>query len=150
VENAAGWRNLCRLLTEAHAHTRPVPGREPLPPALALESLERHAEGLVCLTGCAREGLLPSFFERRGGRPAGAGAAAAEALGRRLLAAFGRDRLRVELQRPLRRHDLARNRWLAELAERLGVRCVATGNVHAHSPRRAYLQDALTAVRLGA
>ncbi len=25
VESAAGWRNLCLLLTEAHAHTRQVP-----------------------------------------------------------------------------------------------------------------------------
>ena len=42
-------------------------------------------------------------------------------LGRRLLAAFGRDRFRVELQRPYWRRDRARNRWLACLAERLGV-----------------------------
>ena len=34
VESAEGWRNLCLLLTEAHAHTRPVPGREALPPLL--------------------------------------------------------------------------------------------------------------------
>ncbi len=31
AESAAGWRNLCLLLTEAHAGTRPRPGREPLP-----------------------------------------------------------------------------------------------------------------------
>jgi error-prone DNA polymerase len=33
------------------------------------------------------------------------------------------------------------------MAERLGVPCVATGNVHSHSPARAALQDALVAVR---
>ena len=27
VESATGWRNLCRLLTEAHADTRPRPMR---------------------------------------------------------------------------------------------------------------------------
>ncbi len=32
VENATGWRNLCRLITEAHRETRPKPDREPLPP----------------------------------------------------------------------------------------------------------------------
>ena len=150
VESVEGWRNLCLLLTEAHAGTRPVPGREALPPALPLESLERRAAGLVCLSGCAREGALAGVFERAGGRPAGSEARWAEALGSRLKRAFGPERFRVELQRPLWRHDLARNRWLAGLAERLGVPCVATGNVHAHDPARAFLQDALVALRLGA
>ncbi len=75
-------------------------------------------------------------------------AAAREALGRRLVGAFGRDRFRVELQRPFWRSDRARNRWLEDLAGRLGVRCVATGDVHMHDPSRAPLQDALVAVRL--
>ncbi len=150
VESVEGWRNLCLLLTEAHAGTRPVPGREPLPPSLPLESLERRAGGLVCLSGCAREGALAGVFEREGGRPSASAARWAEAVGRRLVDAFGRERFRVEIQRPLRRHDLARNRWLASLAERLGVPCVATGDVHAHDPARTPLQDALVAVRLGA
>src|SRR6478609_245835 len=34
VESAAGYANLCRLLTAAHADTRPKEGSEPLPPAL--------------------------------------------------------------------------------------------------------------------
>ncbi len=63
-------------------------------------------------------------------------------------AAFGSDRFLVELQRPFWRHDRARNRWLERLADRLGVSCVATGNVHMHSRSRAALQDALVAVRL--
>ncbi len=66
---------------------------------------------------------------------------------RRLLAAFGRDAFRVELQRPFARHDRALNRGLTQLAARLGVACVATGNVHAHTPMRARLQDTLVAVR---
>jgi error-prone DNA polymerase len=68
---------------------------------------------------------------------------------RRLLRIFGGERLRIELQRPFTRHDRRRNRLLAELAERVGVRCVATGNVHAHARERVFLQDALVAVRLG-
>ena len=34
VETPQGYANLCRLLTAAHAHTRPKAGREPLPPSL--------------------------------------------------------------------------------------------------------------------
>src|SRR4051795_11569466 len=92
VENADGWRNLCRLLTEAHKDTRPHPGRDPLPPSLSLSVLEERAEGLVCLSGCAREGALAAHYERSGARPAAADAAGAMEVGRRLAAAFGRER----------------------------------------------------------
>jgi error-prone DNA polymerase len=142
VEDAAGYRNLCRLLTAAHAHTRDSTGRVASQPWVTLEQVEEHAAGLVCLSGCARDGVLAGAFGR-GETERG------ERLGRRLLAAFGRERFRVELQRPYWRHDRARNRWLALLADRLGVPCVATGNVHSHAPARANLQDAFVAVRRG-
>ena len=141
VESAAGYRNLCRLVTEAHAETRPHPDRDPLPPLLTLDSLEERSAGLVCLSGCARDGALAGRWER--GEPE-----RAARLGRRLAGAFGRERFRVELQRPLWRNDRARNRWLEGLAARLGVPCVATGNVHMHDRGRAPLQDALVAVSL--
>ncbi|MEX2105384.1 MAG: error-prone DNA polymerase [Solirubrobacterales bacterium] len=142
VEDAVGYRNLCRLLTGAHAHTRDNTARTAEQPWATLEQVEEHAEGLVCLSGCARDGALAGAWER-------GDTATGERLGRRLLAAFGPDRFRVELQRPYWRRDRARNRWLAVLAERLGVACVATGNVHCHDRRRAPLQDALVAVGLG-
>jgi error-prone DNA polymerase len=143
VESQAGYRNLCRLLTAAHSHTRDGAQRTAGQPAVALERVEEHAEGLVCLSGCARDGLLAGAWER-------GLTAEAEALGRRLLEIFGRESFRIELQRPYWRRDRARNRWLAQLgAARLGVATVATGNVHCHDPRRARLQDALVAVRLG-
>jgi error-prone DNA polymerase len=129
VEDARGWSNLCNILTRAHAHTREKPG----PPSQAFVELSDvldHAEGLVCLSGCALRGVHDEFTLRR------------------LLDAFGSDRLRIELQRPFLRDDRARNRRLAGLGQRLGVPCVATGNVHAHSRARAPLQDAFVAVRL--
>jgi len=156
VEDAVGYRNLCRLLTEAHSHTRNGPSRgsfrpggangEPRgakgQPSVTLEQVEARAEGLVCLSGCAGSGAVAGTWAR--GDPAGAAG-----LARRLRDAFGRERFRVELQRPYWRHDRARNRWLAGLAERLGVPCVATGNVHSHARARARLQDAFVAIRLG-
>jgi error-prone DNA polymerase len=131
VEDARGWSNLCRILVSAHARTRDGrPGAPATPPATQLETVLAHAEGLVCLSGCALRGVHD------------------EPTLRHLLGAFGRDGLRVELQRPFLRDDRARNRRLAELARRFGVPCVATGNVHAHTRARARLQDALVAVRL--
>jgi error-prone DNA polymerase len=142
VETQAGYRNLCRLLTAAHSHTREGAQRSAGQPWVTLEQVEAHSEGLFCLSGCARDGLLAGAWERQA-------AAAGVTLGRRLLEAFGRECFRVELQRPFWRRDRARNRWLAGLAERLGVPCVATGNVHCHDPCRARLQDAFVAIRLG-
>jgi error-prone DNA polymerase len=130
VQDHRGWSNLCRLLTRAHAHTRaPGGGRVVIPPSVPLEEVLAHAEGLVCLSGCARQGVRD------------------EPTLRRLLGAFGRDNLRVELQRPFQRHDRALNRGLEGLARRLGIPCVATGNVHAHALERALLQDAFVAIR---
>ncbi len=154
-----GWSNLCRLVTRAHERTRRWSrcgerpwrarlgrSRPPLDPAddepaVTLEEVERHAEGLICLSGCARSGAVAGRIER-------GDLATARAVAERLLAAFGHEGFWIELQRPLWRHDRRRNRLLAELAERLRVRTVATGNVHAHSSRRARLQDALVAARL--
>ncbi|MCW3038240.1 MAG: dnaE, partial [Solirubrobacterales bacterium] len=132
VRDAQGWSNLCRLLTRAHAHTRETPSRrrDQLPPSVTLAEVTTHAEGLVCLTGCARRGIRD------------------EARLRVLREAFdGGADLRVELQRPFARHDRARNRELEALARRLELRCVATGNVHAHARARAPLQDAFVAIR---
>ena len=143
VESPAGWRNLCHLVTDAHAGTRPKPGRDPLPPLLEIDRLAHRTEGLVCLSGCARDGAAAGRWER--GEPR-----AAERLARRLLALFGPDRFRIELQRPLWRRDRARNRWLEQLGERLGVPCVATSDAHAHDSSRVRLQDALVAGRYGA
>src|SRR5947208_12176215 len=130
VESKTGYANLCKLLTAAHAGTRPNPEREPLPPRLDQAVLEELSEGLVCLSGCARDGLAV--------RDPNAAA--------RLARAF-EDRFYVELQRPYERGDARRNAALRDLAETLGVPTVATGDVHAHDPRRAELQDVLVAIR---
>ncbi|MDQ3587878.1 MAG: error-prone DNA polymerase [Actinomycetota bacterium] len=184
-ESRAGYRNLCRLLTKAHAHTRvwaqrkersPIVDRASTAPTdnageggaerwaldssrararerprvepkageskVSLSDVEDHSEGLVCLSGCARDGAVARRVET-------SDHVGAAAVARRLLAAFGPERFRVELQRPFARHDRRRNRLLSELAERLGVPAVATGNVHAHDRSRAALQDAFVAVREG-
>jgi len=124
VESPRGYANLCRLLTAAHAGTR-------LHPALELSLLEEHNEGLVCLSGCARQGLAvrdPNTAARLAKR-------------------FGRDRFFVELQRPYLRGDARRNARLCELAAELHVGAVATGDPHAHRASRTHLQDVLVAIR---
>ncbi len=127
VKNAKGWSNLCRLITRAHAHTREQTVASP--PKVKLDDVTEHSEGLICLSGCAARGVHdePSM--------------------RQLRDAFGVNRLKVELQRPYLYGDAARNRQLSQLADRLYLRTVATGGVHAHAPGRAPLQDAFVALQ---
>src|SRR3954449_10513824 len=103
VETAKGYANLCRLLTEAHAGTRPRPGVDLLPPALTLQSLLERNDGLVCLSGCARHGI--GAYDPNGAA--------------RVAEAFP-DRFYVELQRPYERGDARRLARLEELARDLG------------------------------
>ncbi len=129
VQDERGWASLCRILTRAHADTRESRG----PPSHAnvpLQEVLDNNDGLVCLSGCALRGIHD------------------EPTLRRLRGAFGVERLRIELQRPFLRDDRARNRRLSELGRLLGIACVATGNVHAHTRARALLQDAFVAIRL--
>jgi len=130
-ETQRGYANLCRILTDAHARTR-LAGRECelLPASTTVELVAEHAEGLVCLSGCARNGL--GVVDPN---------AAAE-LARAFHGAFY-----VELQRPYERGDARRNAALTDLAATLRVPTVATGDVHAHHSRRVRLQDALVAIR---
>src|SRR5262245_23751721 len=123
VESRQGYGNLCRLLTEAHAGTRVFAAgarlAPPSQPSVPLERVAELSEGLVCLSGCARQGL--GVVDPNGAA--------------RLAAAF-EDRFFVELQRPYERGDARRNLLLQDLAEHLGVDTIATGDVHAHHPRR--------------
>ncbi|HSC90867.1 MAG TPA: error-prone DNA polymerase [Gaiellaceae bacterium] len=132
VESQRGYGNLCRLLTAAHAHTRP-PGREsqpPRPPALDPALLVELNEGLVVLSGCARRGLAV--------RSPNTAAVLAQAFPGRFY---------IELQRPYERGDARRNAALRDLAAAIGAPTVATGDPHAHAPPRALLQDVLVAIR---
>src|SRR3954462_15569401 len=77
-ETSAGYRNLCLILSESHRGTREwSPSGAPKPatqPPVGLDHVERHAEGLVCLSGCAREGAVGGRVAR--GDHAGAAAVA--------------------------------------------------------------------------
>ncbi|PYP72619.1 MAG: error-prone DNA polymerase [Gemmatimonadetes bacterium] len=134
AETPEGYANLCRLITEAHLGR--VDRRDP---RLDFASLERRHEGLVVLSGC-RAGLLATVLEKEG-------RAAARRLLERCRAEFGKESFFVELQRNLVRGDRDLTRALCDLADRVQLGVVATGNVHYHTRERHRLHDVLVAIR---
>jgi error-prone DNA polymerase len=144
AEGAAGYARLARAISTAQ-----LAGRKGMPrldlPALAGAARSavhidpRAAMRWYVLTGC-RKGTVPAAL-------AADGPAAARRELDRLVAAFGRDRVLVELWDhgdPLDRH---RNDALARIAMQARVEVVATNNVHYATPADRPLATALAAVR---
>ena len=112
-ETAAGYRNLCRLITRMKMRAPKGEG------ALALDELDGMTAGLVALAGRA------ALDSRRFG---------VGGLIDRLVGLFGRDRTYVELQRHSRRDEEADNQALAQMAEAY--------RVPRHCHRRRAVRDA--------
>jgi error-prone DNA polymerase len=132
VENPAGYKNLCRLLTAGAL------GRPKGEASVTLEQVAAHAGGLHCLTGgdesLAARALLEGGLEAAGGLLDG------------LMEIFP-GRLHVELQR----HRLAaqehRNRALVDLAHARRLPLLATNGVRYARPKDKELHDVLTCIR---
>jgi error-prone DNA polymerase len=154
VETAAGYRNLCRLITAAYAGPNVSPDDDVLPftpprqvwkqdaerqPRLDPALLAAHAEGLILLTGCRRGALSRLVDEQRW--------ADARALMDDYVDWFGAENVAVELQHNLVFGDTRRMAALSRLAEQASLPTVATGNVHYHRRARHRLQDVLVAIR---
>ena len=109
-------------------------------PRFALEELAGTGRGHWWVLTACRKGTVPAALVEHG--PAAAGREL-----HRLVEAFGRDRVVVELWDHGDPLDSARNDALAELAARHEVACIATGNAHYATPAHRPLATALAAVR---
>lgn len=133
AETSLGYSNLCRLITEAHRSSpRDFVALDP-------SFLDGHVEGIIALSG-SRSGEIARLID------AGCFDDALEAA-RRLACCFGRNNVFIEMMHNLVEGDTQRIACLAELAERLGLRTVATGDVYYHDRSRGRLQDSLVAVK---
>lgn len=136
AESVNGWQSLVQLVSEAHLQSA-VSNR----PVLSESALLRHCEGLLVLVG-GNNGEITRLCR------AGCRDEAVETL-TRLVDALGRDRVFVELQNqrlPGQRELVAA---LREVARRVGVKCVATNNVHYLRPDEAEAHRCLRCVRRG-
>jgi len=132
VENQAGYRNLCRLLTRAKLRCEKGHGRA------RWDEVEEHATGIFALTG-DEEGPVRSAW-RRGD------AAGAEGAVRRLARIFP-GRLHMELQRHRLRNEDIEETALIGLARRHGLPLLATNGVAYDVKENRRVADAFTCLR---
>ena len=133
VRNEAGYRNLCRLLTQSYLegfYYRP---------RIDKELLAAHAEGLIGLSSCLKgelsAWLIRGFTEK------------AEDAAREYAAIFAPGDYYVELQDHGLPDQKAVNPLLIDLARRLGLPLVATNDVHFARREDAESQDVLVCIQ---
>jgi error-prone DNA polymerase len=168
VENRLGYKNLCELLT--HAHLRSEKGSC----LVRCDELAEFSAGLIALFSLAAPPALPGSTGRSpvpsGGSPDGCvantrrerrclrraaancrpAACAPENLAdraQRLIDAFGREQIYVELQRHLIRGEERINRQLIDLAEHHRLPLVATNGVQHATPTGREVLDVFTCIR---
>jgi error-prone DNA polymerase len=133
VKDAAGYTNLCRMITKAQ-----LAGSKGNP-ILSFHYLEEYSQGLICLSAC-RKGAIPSLLLKDNKE-------AALRAARRYLAIFGRDDFFIELQHHLNPDDSLLCKRLIALAQALGVNTVVANNVHYAVREDSRLQDVLVCVK---
>ena len=140
ARDPAGYASLARTISRAQmegAKNQPCLSFDDL-----VDELGSRGAGLghhLALTGC-RKGTVPGALVEHG-------PAIAERELRRLVEAFGRDGVAVELWDHGDPIDSVRNDALATLAAKVGVEAVATNNVHYATPQRRRLATVLAAIR---
>ena len=130
-----GYANLCRIVSAAHLDN--ARGE----PRAAWDDLVRWRQDVLFLSGCRRGEIAALLYQRRFRE--------AEAAARRYADALGRERFLLALEATELPGQHAVNEALVELAERLGLTAVATGNVHYATRERHPVHDILRCIALG-
>ncbi|HEX2965235.1 MAG TPA: error-prone DNA polymerase [Syntrophorhabdaceae bacterium] len=133
VKDRKGYSNLSRLITKAH-----LAGSKG-EPILAKTELHGNTEGLMCLSGC-RKGEIPELL-LKGEREKAA------QTGDKYKTLFGAENFYIEIENHLTPEDKSLSLQLAELARKLGLRTVATNNVHYATRERHMLHDVLRCIK---
>lgn len=133
VENEEGYRNLCRIVSDAYSvgfYSKP---------RTDLEMLREHSAGLIALSACLA-GYIP--------RQITAGNyTEAERYALLLREIFGKDNFFLELQDHRLEEQAAVNSALRDLSHRTGIPLVATNDVHYLEKKDAYTQRILTCIQ---
>jgi DNA polymerase-3 subunit alpha len=133
AENEVGYRNLVKLSTAAYLEGYWYK------PRADFDLLQRHHEGLICLTGCMTGRLSRLVADGRDDE--------ARTELARLVELFGADNVYVELQDAGLPEQRTLTPKLAQLARAVGLRTVATNDVHYVRHEDARAHDALLCIQ---
>ncbi len=132
AKNDVGYKNLMLLSSEAFVHGFYYK------PRIDYDLLSEHAEGLVCLSACLAGDIPQALLKNRYDLALG--------FAKRLQGMFGAD-FYIELQD----HGLPEQKavlpGLRQIAADLGIKCVATNDVHYVSNDDAEAQDVLLCIQ---
>jgi len=132
AKNETGYRNLTMLSSRSYTEGFYYK------PRIDWELLEQYHEGLICSTACIA-GEVPQYILL--GRPADA-----ERIAGRYRELFGAENYFMELQDHAMEQEARVNRELVPMAKRLGVKVIATNDVHYLERNDSAAHDALLCV----
>ena len=140
--NQTGYKNLLKLTTIAH-----IDGFY-YKPRIDLETLKKHSEGLICLSGCMRGELSRAVVSRA--------PAEVKTILDKYLDIFGRDNFYIEIQHNGREKSSsgviekeAQTQKLIDLARQENLKLIATADCHYINPEDAEAQDVLVCIGTG-
>lgn len=133
AKNLVGYRNLMKIVTEAHLSGFYYK------PRVDFELLEKYHEGLIATTACLA-GEVPTLI--RDGQ-----LTQAEVILKKYQTIFKND-FYIELQRHPNMEELDEvNKELLKFSRKLGIAIIATNDVHYLSPEDAYAQEILLCIQ---
>jgi DNA polymerase-3 subunit alpha len=135
AKNMAGYKNLIKLVTLAHLEGYYYK------PRFDYETLAKHSEGLICLSGCMAAHLPREILS--GNIDQGK-----EIIGN-YQKLFGKENYFLELQRPFQPEQKILNDRLLEFSKAVNVPIVATNDVHSVNKEDEVAHDILLCVQTG-
>ncbi|KKT01631.1 MAG: polymerase III, alpha subunit protein [candidate division TM6 bacterium GW2011_GWF2_43_17] len=133
VENATGYKNLCRLLN--FAYTKGFYFK----PRIDYAALREHSEGLIASTACLG-GHLPQLLLKNREEEARAHI-------RMMQGMFGEDNFLFEIQPEQQDEQVLVNKRLIELSPEMGIPLIATADCHYYKAEHKYAHEVLLATQ---
>lgn len=137
AKNKTGYKNLCKLNTLSF-----IEGFY-FRPRIDLKLLEKHSEGLICLSACLAgrlprlllDDLVPDKYEK------------AVEYASKLKSIFDEGDFYIELQDHNLKEQKLTNPLLVKIAKEIGVKCVATNDIHYIAKEDAKYHDILLCIQ---
>ncbi|MDD4363286.1 MAG: DNA polymerase III subunit alpha [Atribacterota bacterium] len=134
AKNNIGYQNLCRLITKAHlSNFQSIP-------AVNIEDLENHCEGLIALSGCL-QGEISTLLIRKEYQKA-------ESAASRYKKIMGPDNFYLEISAHGLEQEKNISKYLLDLGEKLSIPAVITNNVHYMEKKQAPFQKIVNNIAL--